>query len=114
MAWGRRRRNFASGSGLQELRIGVKVDTMLIVPLALAAAVLGVGFWLYTPDQPRAALEARYLALRRRLSGRGRPAAAPARQRPEGGTGRHHAARLRCQPAHLGARGPGFCPATIG
>jgi pimeloyl-ACP methyl ester carboxylesterase len=40
----------------------MKVEAMVIVPLVLAAAVLGVGFWLYTPDRPRAALEARYLA----------------------------------------------------
>src|SRR3954462_15274603 len=42
--------------------MGVKIDAMLIVPLVLAAAVVGAGFWHYTPDQPRAALEAKYLA----------------------------------------------------
>src|SRR3954452_10029348 len=40
----------------------VKVDAMLIVPLVLAAAMLGVGFLIYTPDRPRAALEVKYLA----------------------------------------------------
>ena len=39
---------------------------MVIVPLVLAAAVIGTGFWLYTPDRPRAALEAKYLRLTRR------------------------------------------------
>ncbi|MFL5334045.1 MAG: alpha/beta fold hydrolase [Geminicoccaceae bacterium] len=42
--------------------MGVKIDAMVIVPLVLAAAVVSAGFWLYTPDQPRAALEAKYLA----------------------------------------------------
>jgi pimeloyl-ACP methyl ester carboxylesterase len=53
---------FRQWVGSSKERIGVKVEAMVIVPLVLAAAIIGTGFWLYTPDRPRAALEAKYLA----------------------------------------------------
>ena len=44
--------------GLADRRIGVR--RVWIALGALAAVVLGVGVWLYTPDKPRGALEALY------------------------------------------------------
>ena len=49
----------------------MKLAAILVLALLLVAAI-AAGFWLYTPDKPRAELEAKYLARARRLSGRRR------------------------------------------
>jgi pimeloyl-ACP methyl ester carboxylesterase len=46
---------------MQQQESGQLKTAVMVILALLALAILGAGFWLYTPDKPRAALEAKYL-----------------------------------------------------